>query len=70
MSQKIEIHTRSGSSYHVSKRRAYEMRNQGRAVFIGTDFRSMMEIRGEPKRFDQAWQIRPSGGIPVWQFCP
>ncbi len=74
LSQKIEVFTPDGNSFHVKNSVAHKMVADGDANFTDDTHRklqlipSLLKARG-PKEFRDAWKLKPSGGILVWQFC-
>lgn len=72
----VEVFTENGGSYHVKNSVAHRMVNSGQAVFVNQQLTKVRELpvllRPKSARggFSEAWSIRMSAGMGVWQYQP
>jgi hypothetical protein len=70
VAQKIEVSLPDGSRKYVKNSVAFKMVADSEAYFTDSSKTRLIALRGRNPRFDEFWSIKPSGGIPTWQYQP
>jgi hypothetical protein len=68
LAKTVEVNTIRNTVYHVTRKAAFSLFKSGKAIYLNENRDSMMEVRPFHPNFSDAWKMKPSGGITVWQY--